>query len=178
MLPVSVFHEDNKASIILGEALKEVLSLNAKVLVICIGTDKYICDSLGPLVGSLLVDTNIPLHIFGILDDPIHSVNIEIKVKEIAHCFPDYKIISIDGCLGNEEDIGLIKFKKGSINPGAAISKNHSPIGDYAIEAIIEKKEVSDYLLELPIRLRYMFKMAIIIREAFEYAYGRNHKVI
>lgn len=178
MLPVSVYYEDNNASIILGKILKEVLSLNVKVLVICIGTDKYICDCLGPLVGSLLLDANIPLDIFGVLDNPIHSTNIEIMIKQISRSFPNYKIISIDGCLGSEEDIGLIKFKEGSITPGAAISKNHSPIGDYAIEAIIEKKELSNYLLELPFRLRYMYKMALIIREAFEYAYSINDKKI
>ena len=85
MLPVSVYYEDNNASIILGQVLKEVLSLNDKVLVICIGTDKYICDCLGPLVGSLLVDTSIPLHVFGVLDNPIHSANVEIMIKEITH---------------------------------------------------------------------------------------------
>jgi putative sporulation protein YyaC len=174
MLPVTVYYEDNNASIILGQVLKELLSLNDKVLVICIGTDKYICDCLGPLVGSLLVDTSIPLHVLGVLDNPIHSANVEISIKEITRTFPDYKIIAIDGYLGNEEDIGLIKFKEGSVNPGAAISKNHSPIGNYVIEAIIEKKEVSDYLLELPIRLRYIYKMATVIREAFKYAYSNN----
>lgn len=176
MLPVSVYYEDINASIILGQVLKEVLNLNDKVLVICIGTDKYICDCLGPLVGSLLVDTNIPLHIFGVLNNPIHSANLETMIKEITNLFPDHKIIAIDGYLGNKEDIGLIKFREGSINPGAAISKKHSPIGNYSIEAIIEKKEVSDYLLELPIRLRYIFKMATVIREAFKYAYDMNDK--
>lgn len=178
MLPVSVYYEDNNASIILGEFLKEVLSLNDKVLVICIGTDKYICDCLGPLVGSLLVDTSIPLQIFGLLDNPIHSENIEITIKEITRIFPNHKIIAIDGYLGNKEDIGLIKFKEGSVNPGAAISKKHSPIGNYVIEAIIEKAESSDCLLELPIRLRYMFKMATVIREAFKYAYSNIDKIL
>jgi putative sporulation protein YyaC len=180
MLPVSVYYEDSNASITLGEALKEVLSLNDKVLVICIGTDKYICDCLGPLVGSLLVDTRTPLHVLGVLDNPIHSSNLEIIIKEITNLFPNHKIIAIDGYLGNEQDIGLIKFKEGSVNPGAAISKNHPPIGNYVIEAIIEKEEASDHLLELPLRLRYMFKMAIIIRDAFKYACNikdNNHEI-
>lgn len=174
MLTVSVYYKDNNASIILGKVLKEVLSINDKILVICIGTDKYICDCLGPLVGSLLVDSNIPLHIFGVLNDPIHSMNFEMTTKEIIALYPDHKIIAIDGYLGNEEEIGHIKFKEGSVNPGAAISKKHSPIGNYAIEAIIENREVSDSLLELPIRLRYIFQIAIIIRNAFKYAYDIN----
>ena len=174
MLPVSVYYEDTNASTVLGEFLKEVLRLHDKVLVICIGTDKYICDCIGPLVGSQLVETNIPLKVFGVLDDPIHSGNFEESIKEITHSFPDYKVIAIDGYLGKEEEIGVIRFKEGSINPGAAISKKHSSIGNYAIEAIIEKKEVSDYLLELPLRLRYIYKMASIIRDAFKYAYSAN----
>lgn len=172
MLPVNVYYEDTNASIILGEIIKEAISLHDKVLVICIGTDKYICDCLGPLVGSLLVEAKIPVKVFGVLDNPIHSGNLEAVIKEIKDSLPKYKIIAIDGYLGNEEDIGTIRFKEGSINPGAAVSKKHSSIGDYSIEAIIEKNEVSDYLLELPLRLRYIYKMASVIREAFKYAYN------
>lgn len=174
MIPVSVYYQDNNASIVLGKFLKEILNLHDKVLVICIGTDKYICDCIGPLVGSQLIESNIPVKIFGMLDNPIHSQNIENSIKEITYSFPGYKIIAIDGYLGNEEEIGLIRFKEGSINPGAAISKKHTSIGDYAIEAIIEKKEVSDDLLKLPLRLRYIYKMASIIRDSFKYAYNIN----
>jgi putative sporulation protein YyaC len=176
MLPVSVYYEDNDASIVLGELIKEALSLNDKVLVICIGTDKYICDCLGPLVGSFLVEANIPINVLGVLENPIHSSNIEEVIIDIKDSFKDYKIIAIDGFLGNENDIGIIKFREGSITPGAAVCKKHSSIGDFAIEAIIEKTEVSDYLLELPIRLRYIYKMAAVIRDAFMYALNIKDK--
>lgn len=172
MLPVNVSYKDEDAAIILGKALKEVLSIHDKILIVCIGTDKYICDCLGPLVGSLLVDMNIPLHVFGLLNDPIHSTNFEIITKKICNLYPNHKIIAIDGYLGNEDEIGHIKFKEGSIAPGSAISKKHSLIGNYAIEAIIENKEISNYLLEMPIRLRYIFQIAITIRNAFKYAFS------
>lgn len=174
MLPVSVYYEDNGAAITLGKFLKEAIGESGKVVVICIGTDKYICDCLGPLVGSFLVEANIPVQVLGVLENPIHSGNIEVKIKEITNLYKDCKIIAIDGCLGNEKDIGIIKFREGSVNPGSAVSKKHTCVGDFAIEAIIEKKEVSDYLLELPIRLRYIYKIASVIRDAFRYALNDN----
>lgn len=161
---------DRNASIVLGEALKEVLG--EKILIFCIGTDKYIIDSLAPLLGSLLIDSGISLQVFGTLDSPIHAENIEMMIKEIKNKFPEYKIIAIDACLGDRDDVGLIKFKEGSISPGAGISKKHTAIGDYKIKVIIEKREASNYLLQLPIRLRYIFKMAVVIRDSFKYAYS------
>ncbi|SHJ24208.1 putative sporulation protein YyaC [Clostridium cavendishii DSM 21758] len=171
MLSLSVYYEDEDASIKLGKFIKEIININEKVIIVCIGTDKYICDCLGPLVGSLLVDSKIPLNVYGVLNNPIHSINFEETTKEIINLYPDYKIIAIDGYLGNEEEIGYIHFGEGGINPGAAVYKKHSPIGDYAIKAVIQNVEVSDYLLKLPIRLRYIFKIATIIRDAFKYAY-------
>jgi len=162
---------DRNAPIVLGEALKEVLE--EKILIFCIGTDKYIIDSLAPLLGSLLSDSGISLQIFGTLDNPIHAENIEMRIKEINDKFPEYKIIAIDGCLGDEEEVGLIKLKQGAINPGAGVHKKLPSIGDYAIEVIIEKKEASEYLLKLPMRLRYIFKMAVVIRNSFKYAYSK-----
>lgn len=162
---------DRNAPIVLGEALKEVLE--EKILIFCIGTDKYIIDSLAPLLGSLLSDSGIPLQVFGTLDNPIHAENIEMRIKEINDKFPEYKIIAIDACLGEKDNVGLIKFKEGSINPGAGVHKKLPSIGDYAIEAIIEKKEASEYLMKLPMRLRYIFKMAVVIRDSFKYAYRK-----
>lgn len=173
---VRTYFEDNNASTILGEALKVLLSTSDKVLVVCIGTDRVICDCLGPLVATLLTDADTPVQVFGTLDNPIHSENIEVKIKEIREEFPEYKIIAIDGCLGDKEDVGIIKLKEGSISPGAGIGKKLQSVGHYAIEVIIEKKEASQYLFELPIRLRYIFKMAVVIREAFKYAYSYKEK--
>lgn len=173
-MEINVHYNDVNASHILGEALKEIINRNDNnIVLVCIGSDKFIFDSLGPLVGTLLVDIGIPMHIFGTLDNPIHAENIKIRIKDK---FPSYKVIAVDSSLGNEEDVGLVIFKEGSVKPGKGVGKEIFSIGDYAIKAIIEKSEARNYLTQLPLRLRYIFQMAVAIRDAFKYVYSCTDK--
>lgn len=55
--------------------------LNKDTIIICIGTDRCIGDCLGPLVGTILRYKNIPLKLYGTLDEPIHALNIEKTIK-------------------------------------------------------------------------------------------------
>ncbi|MEQ8197298.1 MAG: DUF1256 domain-containing protein, partial [Clostridiaceae bacterium] len=41
--------------------------ITKKTVIICIGTDKCIGDCLGPLVGTLLEDTLVPIPVYGTL---------------------------------------------------------------------------------------------------------------
>ena len=45
------------------------------VIIVCIGTDKHVWDSLGPMVGSMLQDYNIK--VYGNLNNPITAMNVE-----------------------------------------------------------------------------------------------------
>lgn len=173
-MELNVHYNDVNASHILGEALREIIYQdNGKIVIVCIGSDRVIFDSLGPLVGTLLLDIGISVPIFGSLEDPINSENIEIRIEEIQTNFPNHKVVVIDSGLGEKLDVGLIVVKDGSIKPGAGIDKNILPVGDYVIVPIIEGYEMSEYLSELQIRLRYIFKLAIMIRDSFKYAMVR-----
>ena len=57
---------------------------NRPIVFVCIGTDRSTGDSLGPLIGTLLVEKNIhPFHIYGSLENPIHALNLADKLSEI-----------------------------------------------------------------------------------------------
>lgn len=170
---MNVHYKDVNASHILGEALRKIIKNDGHVVIVCIGTDIVMYDSLGPLVGTLLLEIGISVPIFGKLDDPIHAQNIEVRIKEIQENFPNHKVIAIDGCLGDETDVGNILLKEGGIKPGEGVGKNILQVGDYAIKPIIEKSEASKHLREHPIRLRYIFSIAVVIRDAFKYAYSK-----
>ena len=50
---------------------------NRPIVFVCIGTDRSTGDSLGPLIGTLLVEKNIhPFHVYGSLENPIHALNL------------------------------------------------------------------------------------------------------
>lgn len=173
-MEVNVHYKDVNASRILGEVLREIIYKNGgHVVIVCIETDIVMYDSLGPLVGTLLLDIGISVPIFGKLDDPIHAGNIKVRIKDVQDNFPNHKVIAIDGCLGDEIDVGNILLKEGGIKPDEGVGKNILQVGDYAIKPIIEKSEASKYLRELQIRLRYIFSIAVVIRDAFKYAYSK-----
>lgn len=172
-MEINVHYKDVNASYILGEALRKIIYKNGgHIVIVCIGTDIVMYDSLGPLVGTLLMEIGISAPIFGKLDDPIHAQNIEVRIKEVKDNFPNHKVIAIDGCLGDEIDVGNILLKEGGVKPGQGVGKNILEVGDYAIKPIIEKSEASKYLRELQIRLRYIFSIAVVIKEAFVFAYN------
>ena len=55
-----------------------------KVVIICIGTDRSTGDSLGPLIGTFLEEVGLQrFHLYGTLDEPVHAINLEEKLKQI-----------------------------------------------------------------------------------------------
>lgn len=171
---INTHYKDINASQILGAKLKEIINENdGKIVLVCIGSDRAIYDSLGPLVGTLLSDIGIEIPVFGSLNSPIHSENIKIRIEEIKEKFPNHKVVAIDGAFGEESDVGFIVVRHGCVKPGAGVDKNILPVGDYSIVPIIGNYEICKYLSELPIRLREIFKVAVVIREAFKYACGK-----
>jgi putative sporulation protein YyaC len=155
-----VNYTEEDAIVCLGEELKSII--DDKTIVVTIGTDKIIGDSLGPLVGSLLVDSGIDIPVFGNLDNPIHGENYEYMIQVIRSKYPEHKIITIEGCLGNEG--GNILIKNGNMHPGLA------GIGDVCIKAVVASRKHASNFAKLQIRLRYIMGMAVVIRNAFIYA--------
>ncbi|MFR3322802.1 MAG: DUF1256 domain-containing protein [Lachnospiraceae bacterium] len=52
-------------------------------VILCIGTDRLIGDSLGPLTGSLLQRAHCPLPVYGTLAQPVHALNLADFLAEI-----------------------------------------------------------------------------------------------
>ena len=69
--------------------------INNNTVIICIGTDKCIGDCLGPLVGTLLHESFLPLPIYGTISSPIHALNLDTNLKEINCKHPNSCIIGI-----------------------------------------------------------------------------------
>ena len=144
--------------------------INSDTVIVCIGTDRCIGDSLGPLVGTFLTDDKFPLPIYGTISEPIHALNIDRKLYEIKSAHPDANIIAIDACLGDHDNIGEIHARDYSIHPGKGVGKNLPHVGESSIIGIVDSSE-SNIFINSRIRLDLIFSLAKVITKSLFYGY-------
>ncbi len=159
----SIYHADKEYEI--AKSLKKYLQ--KKTIIMCIGTDKCIGDSLGPFVGTFLKDKNYPIEVFGTIENPIHALNIRSKLQQIETLYHDNIIIAIDACLGDKKSIGEIHFRPHPIYPGKGVGKNLPKIGNASFIAIVESINNSESYISSNIRLDFIIKMAKTIEKIF-----------
>ncbi|MGK7376937.1 spore protease YyaC [Planococcus sp. 1R117A] len=166
------FNEHTKAEemALLVMKLKEIF-LEAKqqqreVVFLCIGSDRYIGDSLGPLIGSMMVENGISRPVYGTLEEPVHAFNLKIALKDIYRKSENPVLISIDASLGTKEQVGDVLFNEGPLVPGKALEKMLPEVGDYHFQGIV------NYLDPLPssqflndTRLHTVMKLAKLITQ-------------
>jgi putative sporulation protein YyaC len=155
-------YEDENISQEMGEFLVQQIREESPkgILIACIGTDKCIGDSIGPLVGTLLTESHFSLPVVGTLDKPIHAINIESMLQDIKDKYTGYYIIAVDACLGHDNCVGDIQIKEGSVRPGAGVGKKLPSIGDIAIVGVVDDIENNDLFSIKNIRLSFIWKMA------------------
>ena len=66
---------------VLSSIIKDVIDENT--VIVCIGTDRAIGDALGPLVGTMLKNSDFKYPVYGTLDNPIHALNIYESIEQI-----------------------------------------------------------------------------------------------
>ncbi|WP_061310475.1 spore protease YyaC [Clostridium botulinum] len=137
--------------------------LNKDTIIICIGTDRCIGDCLGPLVGTILRYKNIPLKLYGTLDEPIHALNIEKTIKNIKNSYPNSSIIGIDACLGDKDNIGQIQVRNFPIQPGKGVGKTLPKVGDCSIVGIVDSNENCHIFTSANTRLSLILNIAKVI---------------
>src|SRR5690606_34740607 len=72
-----------------------------EIVIVCIGTDRSTGDSLGPLVGSKLLQMGFrDQHLFGTLDQPVHAMNLKENLQQIQQRFQQPFIVAVDAWLG------------------------------------------------------------------------------
>jgi putative sporulation protein YyaC len=138
-------------------------NIDRNFLLICIGTDRYIGDSLGPIIGTMLEKMNLECPIFGTLEDPIHAVNLKKQLTYIEYAYPKHQIIAVDACLGAEDSIGCIQMKNGCLYPGKGVGKKLPAVGDLSIVGIVDACDHEEFFFLHNIRLNLIMKMAEIM---------------
>ncbi|SHK47127.1 spore protease YyaC [Tepidibacter formicigenes] len=146
---------------VLTELLKTII--NDNTVIICIGTDRCIGDSLGPLVGTMLKNSDYKYPVYGTLDKPIHALNIYESLDCVRKKHPNATFIAIDACLGEKNNIGNIQIRKGPIHPGKGVGKTLPKIGNYSVVAIVDKIDEDSKFSFSNIRLNFVVEMSEII---------------
>ncbi|WP_300379729.1 spore protease YyaC [Clostridium sp.] len=119
--------------------LKDIVIENRPMIFLCIGTDRCTGDCLGPLVGYYL-KACIPkgnFYVYGTLESPVHSKNIETVIDKIYSNFNDPYIIAIDASLGMGTNVGKVFIEKKPLKPGLALNKTLPAIGDISITGMV-----------------------------------------
>lgn len=144
--------------------LTPIISYNT--IIVCIGTDKCIPDSLGPLVGTFLKNNNFQIPVYGTLDSPIHALNIDSEILKIKSKHPNTTIIGIDACLGDKNSIGEIHIRDFPINPGKGVGKTLPQVGDFSIIGIVDSSDNANFFNMKSIRLNTIYNMAQVISDS------------
>ncbi len=137
-------------------------------VVVCVGSDLAIGDSLGPITGSLIKYKTQGVHCFlyGTLAAPVTAKEIKYMRSFLKKTHPDSQILAIDAAVGEKGDIGVIKITDSPLFPGAGANKQLGSIGDISILGIVAEKSAGNYGILNSTRLNLVYTMAEIISEA------------
>lgn len=110
---------------------------------LCVGSDKIIGDTYGPLVGEKLKGafTNMyhNIYVYGTLEEPISAMNLEKTVQEIYRKFSTPCIIAVDSALGSDHRIGNIFVSNSKMQCGKGTGKKMLYVGDISIKGVVGK---------------------------------------
>lgn len=176
MKRVKVNHKSPLAYYKVASFIKDYIDKDT--IIVCIGTDRIIGDSLGPIVGSMLKHKGFPLPIYGTIEEPIHALNMDKKLDEIKKLHPGKNIIGIDACLcDNKNEVGQIQARDYPVLPGKGFGKSLPGIGEVSIIGIINSNDNRNIFSLNNIRLNFVMEMATVITQSLLEAYSRLDEI-
>lgn len=142
-------------------ALSRILGpAEAPPVVLCVGSDLAVGDSLGPIVGTKLRERRFPGFVYGTLKCPITAKEVSYMEGFLKKTHPKSKVIAVDAAVGEEADVGLIKVISGPLKPGSGANKRLGRVGDVSILGIVAKKSAFSYSLLNLTRLNTVYAMS------------------
>lgn len=124
---------------------KEKSVVDRTIIILCIGSDRYIGDALGPLVGSYL-EEHVNCIVYGSLDKPVHAGNLVEVIQRIDQQYYQPFVIAVDACLGKGNEIGNVEIWKGSLAAGIAVGASLPCVGDISIIGVVNASSYIGYL--------------------------------
>ena len=159
------FYQKNKKTKGAGTSL---IDFYPTPVVVCVGSDLAIGDSLGPITGSMLKYKTQGLNVFlyGTLSSPVTAKEIKHLRAFLKETHRNSPIIAVDAAVGEKGDIGLIRLSDSPLLPGAGANKKLGAVGDISIMGIVAEKSMMNYGLLNTTRLNLVYSMSEIISDA------------
>lgn len=146
--------------------LFKYLEGDTKFIILCLGSNKCVGDSLGCVVGSLLkYKYKIDNYCYGDLNSNITTNNLDNILLLIRRRHANKKILVIDSAVGEDYDLGNIKLHYGGIVPRSALDNSFSVVGDISIIGVVSSKSFSISNL-FNVDKNHIVEMAEIISQA------------
>ncbi len=178
MIIAKTHYQDQAAWNIMSSALADLLNnLESEPVFICIGSDHHLLDCLGPLTGTMLAAVAPELAVYGTLDHPLHAQNLVREMRQIKNYNTGKIEIAIDASVGDEDEIGIIQLRRGSLLPGKALAKNLPPVGNYSITGIVDVRFNSQGARTKHPGLGHVYHMAKLLSELIGDWYQAQHQV-
>ena len=162
-----------------GTSSSPILDYDGKPpIIVCVGSDLAIGDSLGPIVGSMLKYKTQALRYFlyGTLAAPVTAKEIKYTRLFLKKTHPNSPIIAVDAAVGEKGDIGLIRVTNTPLFPGAGANKQLGELGDVSILGIVAEKSVTNYGILNTTRLNLVYTMSEIISESLSSLLWNYHQ--
>ena len=126
--------------------------------VVCVGTDRSTGDSLGPLVGTMLLWNGFQGMVLGDLENPVHAENLDSAASRLSSS--QGLVIGVDACLGTRQEVGTVMVRQGPLRPGLGVKKKLMPIGDLYVAGVVNVGGFMEYMVLQNTRLSLVVKMA------------------
>ena len=130
----------NDFSIVLRSKI-ESLEIS-KLIFLCIGTDRIIGDSFGPLVGYKLKNLfteNEDIEIIGDLENIVSLSNVESIIANIYNTYETPFVIAIDSAVSNRREIGNIIVTNTKMNVAGMYTNRKILVGDISIKGVVSR---------------------------------------
>lgn len=137
-----------------------------EIVIVCVGTNRYTWDALGPMVGSRLSERfegNRNIQIYGTLENPVHALNLQKTIAHISKLHSKAYIIAVDACLGQFYKIGTLQLVEEPLYPGSSLDKQLPPIGHIHLKGIINNHSALNHKVMEHTSLTFVGEMSAVI---------------
>lgn len=160
----------------LKKLLREHMSKNQELVLVCIGSDRATGDCLAPLVGTFLSKSNLKnVYIYGTLENTVHAKNLVSTLEDIQNKHNDAFVIAIDASLGREQSVGHVTIGVGSLYPGSGVNKDLPPVGDMYITGIVNISGEYNHMLLQTTPLNIVMQLSEFISDGLSVVLGRKN---
>jgi putative sporulation protein YyaC len=163
----------NRASNVVALDIAKFMLKNSTLpIILCVGCDNVVGDSLAPIVGHILKSKyNLKTYVYGDFNCNVTAQNISTVVAKIREWHSGAPIIVVDATLGRVEDIGSVQYYEGGCYPAGVYKPSATKVGDYCLLGVVGIKGTDKYAFLHGVRLGIVNKLAHTLADSVAHAF-------